>query len=90
LTYSVLSNAPSIVVVVLVRLCPVRELDLCNAEASEFDATCAVTVLTGAPGVVKALTPIPTMPTTTRLETSAEAIKELSCFILCVSLQAAL
>jgi hypothetical protein len=87
-TYSLLSNDSS--VVVLLRLCVVRERSCCDAEAPEFGATWAVTLLTGAPGVVKALTPIPTMPTTIKPETSAEAIKELNCFILLVSLQAAL
>jgi hypothetical protein len=73
-----------------VRLRSLRGLNSCDAGSPELAVTWVVTLLTGAPGVVKALAPIPTMPTTTRPETSAEAIKELSCFISLVSLQAAL
>ena len=83
-------RADGVVLVLLVVLRVLRCLNCGRAEAFELDVTWAATAFGGAPGVVRALTPIPTMPATIRPETSTEATSELSCFILFVSLQAAL
>jgi hypothetical protein len=83
-------SADEVALVLLVVLRVLRSVNRLRGEAFELEVTWAAAAFGGAPGVVRALTPIPIMPATIRPETSTEAISELSCFILFVSLQAAL